>query len=823
MSCDPDEALLANHFTEIFYELSLHPKWLYDLVKQKFLMFVVENRSLTKYRPPNFEQAYNVMVARKFEQLYFDELGDISEINDMSNLYLQRDPLFYGNRNSVLEKWAPIPLLTGNYLREIEDNVISYPPLPSPITMSNHKLFTLHEDSLDSSDTDFTTSTDPVWLEEERLGTPIKLVSFHNDRCICDICFPPGKVDYHSRFNEKDTGDNTINAPVGRTEIADVVHANLARPESILSTSSKGSFIPEQEFVRDFNYVQTVNYTTAGTVGQILYSTKLNPSAFPGTHLEYLSKIFLYFDGSFSFHLSLTSTDYHAGKLMFVHIPDPNYNAQVNNSLQFFSQYSMQIIDVRENQSVDIDIPWVSTQKALYIDSPIAEFNNTGYFLIVIYSPLNAPDTVSPIVPINIMVKPQQGCHFMSKKNVPSAVIGGAPLGPTAIASSLLAPTPINADVNYPIENLCIAGNGGPGPYNFLVADSPPSMNNIMESLKTQPFKNGQTNSWAIVPSTPFVDRNGFTYKAPMDPSNLNIDNSVNIAPLSIITDNYITASFISSMTDFSQLKAGLTPLSADGVYMSSAAVTGATSFSWKVPVKGRWCIQGMRCNVVFYGTTNVALTACLNAATPNAQDGFCYCFLTVFSTNAVVGINRVQLINEIQGINSQIYLGMEDEFVTYNSQVQSTQSSIILQQTNPIYYAPNVLTNTGSPQITNRGWSFVTGAIMDLFTPNEDGTPPDAWGTIYNFVVDAATTIGKVYDIGSTIVEGLSFFIRADRMVFDMRGTGPKSIKYTLDSFNNNLFNMNNIAPYLTASAVAQASSDALVAYNIAHLAPSN
>jgi len=797
---------ISSHLNELFMDLSLHDEYSYELVRKIFVAYLSEYPNFTKYRPITYERMYNTFLARKFETSGFG----FEERGSESVAFIEDDDYRICFSNSfVSEKAVVNPSIYHinhssykNYVGSVIENDIS---TGLKIRKNDKKQI---NDKMDS-----------ITIINEIAGAfasnVLEHYNNHANECECEECY--GCEPLQKQFNEKDKGDENINAGPNRVEIADMVKTSLAAPSRELSMMMRKPLVPEGELTERFNFVQTVNYSVTNVTGQILYQVPLVPSSFPGTHLEYLSKLFLFYSGSFEFHLSLVSTDYHAGKLMFVHIPDPNF-VPGEYSLQFYSQYAMQIVDVRENQSVEIAIPYESTQKALFMNSTVRELQSPGFFLIIVYSPLNAPDTVSQYVPINIMVRPTPGCHFLSVKNVPSAVIGGLPASSSEVLSSLLAPTPLYAPVEALTQNLCTTPSGGTiGAYDYLNAITPTTHTAILNYWITAmrgAFTFGA--AYAQAPTAPLFLEDGTIIAAPCDDSIINFNSGlINTAGVSVRMGVLVPA-VTNTFSTYTQVEAAVTATTPMVI-----STTGIVALYCGV-IDRRVLVMNASVQIVtILGNVTQLVTTSLMTAWTNNDTGVLYVRLTPTSVFPPATDMTVTVLNERTTPMAPVnQIDFSARYGTYITQLNYL-TGLLTAKPNALVLCYSKMAIPKDYSSTNslfyRSFQYVTGAFTDLLEISAYNRAVN-WGEVFYFVIKGLVFVGEI--IVENVFPLLVPILRSsDPLVWNLRTIG--TIKYELYAPAKSRANTEAIAAMYNAMPAIYALSAAQSAEALSYTLP--
>jgi len=166
-------------------------------------------------------------------------------------------------------------------------------------------------------------------------------------------------------------------------------------------------------FVGRLSFYTEVNYSTGMAGGTTLFTCQMCPvpeifGAAPGsfhqmTSCGYASSIFGFWSGDFVVSIQVVSTKGHGGQIVCF----PLYGRYIPTSdlAEATSAYA-RVIDVSEPTTTEIVIPWRSTAQMLRVPHESAPFSfrpfSMGLFQISAVCPLQASDTVSPSVHLNI-------------------------------------------------------------------------------------------------------------------------------------------------------------------------------------------------------------------------------------------------------------------------------------------------------------------------------------------------------------------------------------------------------------------------------------
>lgn len=145
--------------------------------------------------------------------------------------------------------------------------------------------------------------------------------------------------------------------------------------------------------------------------GKLPAAFLLNP-----TYLSYLSTFYDQWKGSLNFRFDFASSQFHSGRLQFVFEPNSKLDPLIPpaTTVQDFSNSPEVIFDLRENKTVSINIPYVSTTVRKFsrsgpfvadrLTTDEADLYMLGYLYINVLTPLVAPDNVAADISFNVYV-----------------------------------------------------------------------------------------------------------------------------------------------------------------------------------------------------------------------------------------------------------------------------------------------------------------------------------------------------------------------------------------------------------------------------------
>lgn len=736
------EGDLFSNLTETFVDLAMHPKNIYDAVRRRFREFLHGHMHYTQFRPPSWARARNIVINRKFESVdrYLISNDEDSALLDIENgMYLivkyksEKESPGEENLNYVQ---LPLPPLTSELVTaeglEKESKYLETIMAMSDSSRTNHSVVT--EENL-SKFADLRIEDQPI-------------------------------IDHMGLL---DDGNGQISATDRQDEIANRVSASFTKLAPDMQQVISRPLIDESSIMSSPNYITTFNYNASDIAGKVLWFTRLNPRSFASTHIEYLSRIHMFYVGSFCFHFSLVSNDWHSGKLMFVYVADPNFVPKTQ-SLQFYTQYKKMIVDIKTHQVIDVDIPYTSTQRALFLDSNIPELSTTGWMVVVAYSPLSAPTTVSQTVPINVMVSMTPGSHFEGIKNVPEVSSGGG-IDSAAVFSSLIAPTPLYAPVESQVSNLAEVPYGkGPGDYKYWQANSQcyEGLDRIRRHYKGEALA---LQDLPIVSTFPVVYKNGTTVSAPTSADYILETGLINCARfrMDVSVSPYIESPTVSStptdiianLNDTSQL-----------FYHNTAFVVRQPWGGDPVCLlnfKASWWYQ------IGTGTVNWRTNA-VDVFTNYPTNNFIW-YRVWASSIPTAGQKTIVIAAEEP--DAAIFREPYSAGSTWNSYGIAMDAMLaggndgILQ---PVLYSKWAIENATMDQ-KMRGATPYTGAVVSVAEPStvSDGS---VWDSVLSAVVKGVGYIGDIIEVGSTALSWLSPVLRTEvPLVFDLRTVG--TLKY--------------------------------------------
>lgn len=213
-----------------------------------------------------------------------------------------------------------------------------------------------------------------------------------------------------------------VNAPVDRT-FSDITHGVGGVAGTRLGLSQNTMLIPDKDnFVSGVDemnlrtlcalstFAQTVSWSTTRASGDLLYSTAVHPAAFYrwndtttytdyyANTLTYISNAFELWKGSLTIRLDFIASAIQRGRLIAAFLPGVYGTPTLTQALQN-THYPL---DIRENNSFTIDLPWtsVSTYKRVPRIDTITPTNlpieSTGTFAIFVLNSLSTTSSVAP-------------------------------------------------------------------------------------------------------------------------------------------------------------------------------------------------------------------------------------------------------------------------------------------------------------------------------------------------------------------------------------------------------------------------------------------
>ncbi len=156
----------------------------------------------------------------------------------------------------------------------------------------------------------------------------------------------------------------------------------------------------------------TINWAASATTGTTLSAIGLRPDVFTSsgirtnggktvtyymTHpVAYVGKSFQYYRGSIQIHLKMVGTQFHTGRLQITYTPKPYYSGgSITAPTLSTSNLSLrQIVDIRDDQEVLLNIPYINNSDWLQRDY------NMGQLSIIVLNPLVAPTTCADNIDI---------------------------------------------------------------------------------------------------------------------------------------------------------------------------------------------------------------------------------------------------------------------------------------------------------------------------------------------------------------------------------------------------------------------------------------
>lgn len=187
------------------------------------------------------------------------------------------------------------------------------------------------------------------------------------------------------------------------------------------------------------NYCGSFNLSTSDTSGGVLTTVNLCPQwanlkqtitdhsesmDCMGT-LYYLSKLHQYYRGNLTLKLKFVKTEFHSGRIMVAFFPSILTNS-VSTTFDDTAYVNRVIVDLRETNEIEFEVPFVSTLPYRLCDDPY------GFIKIFVVDPLIAPNTVSSSVTVLMEMRGSQSLEYA----IPITT-GLVPAQPTATQSGV--------------------------------------------------------------------------------------------------------------------------------------------------------------------------------------------------------------------------------------------------------------------------------------------------------------------------------------------------------------------------------------------------
>ncbi len=185
--------------------------------------------------------------------------------------------------------------------------------------------------------------------------------------------------------------------------------SNLAVAEVPKNTGRARCDIDEMSFqyiAGHFAWIKTVTWTNAQTSGSLLSTTAVgigldNSTVGKGSvwpPCDYIAQMFAAYRGSLKYRLTIPKTEFHSGRLCIAFVPWDSSTAVIApTSLTETDNLFRVFWDVRESNTLELEIPYVSTRNFTNVGR---EF---GYLYIFVMNELMAPNTVPSSV--NILIE----------------------------------------------------------------------------------------------------------------------------------------------------------------------------------------------------------------------------------------------------------------------------------------------------------------------------------------------------------------------------------------------------------------------------------
>lgn len=173
----------------------------------------------------------------------------------------------------------------------------------------------------------------------------------------------------------------------------------LSKPGVSQVVGLAGTDLDEMDFsfiARKYAWFQTVSWASTGVVGNLNTIQVSNTYSFVSgafshyTPISFVSNFFLYWRGSIKFKFKFVRTQFHSGRLSFAFYPT-DQAASLTAGPQYVHRW---IVDIRDNNEVEIVVPYISNTQYTDIGTPI------GNLVIDIVDPLVAPGTVASSISI---------------------------------------------------------------------------------------------------------------------------------------------------------------------------------------------------------------------------------------------------------------------------------------------------------------------------------------------------------------------------------------------------------------------------------------
>ncbi len=191
---------------------------------------------------------------------------------------------------------------------------------------------------------------------------------------------------------------------------ADVSHQLALSQENIVDVCEgfSGTNYDEMSFsylASIQNYAGTFTFTTSNNAGDLLFTQNLCPSDSSllksitdngktlygyGT-LPFISSYFQYYRGSLCLRLKFVKTEFHSGRIAVCFFPQVGATA-FPSAYDDAAYINRLILDLRENNEVEIEVPYLSTMPYRNINDPY------GFIKIFVVDPLVVPASVSTTI-----------------------------------------------------------------------------------------------------------------------------------------------------------------------------------------------------------------------------------------------------------------------------------------------------------------------------------------------------------------------------------------------------------------------------------------
>jgi hypothetical protein len=214
---------------------------------------------------------------------------------------------------------------------------------------------------------------------------------------------------------------NNVDAP-DETAVLALTSRNQVNP----LPGFAGSDVDEMAFssiITRYGFWRSFNFSDTDVVGTVLTTFDVRPgNAFNGpdsygaismTPVCFISSMFLYYRGTMKLKFKFVKTEFHSGRIGFCFSPSPMFTTGATTE-NFFDYLPRHIVDLRYQNEVTIDVPFVSL--SAYRECFNSDANQSLNLYVYVVDPLIAPNTVSNTITILTEVCGGDDMQFVAYK-----------------------------------------------------------------------------------------------------------------------------------------------------------------------------------------------------------------------------------------------------------------------------------------------------------------------------------------------------------------------------------------------------------------------